>query len=317
MTAGTDAAPTYRVRFEFLVSPFFNADTRELQFDLQGLPAILKSVADRPLKEAQAVAIQVGHFSDEASAFEFGYRLQRATTLAAIKSDLGVNIGDNEVRTWVSDEVRRAHFAKTGTQLRNRVHGVDVFKEGVEYRFPVFEGRASVSIEPRLFLDELGAAYPALSKPFSPKLQHALRLRCEARLGGDGLGLTILAIASVEALTPQETWTAKQKEILDAMSTCAASSKDAAVSDIEEVLEAISKLRKLSVNQGIRRLLHRLNLQYLWPRWNALYQNRSKVLHGDVSPNVARSSLTEALALSKEIVLAAAARETQDAQVVE
>ncbi len=316
MTSSASDAPTYRMRFEFLISTYFGVDARELEFELAGRPAVLKSVQERPLKEVGAVTIQVGGFHDDSEAREFGHRLQRATTLAATKTDLGIDVGKNHNRTTASEKMRDAYFKKHGRVLRNRVHGIDVFKEYPPVHIIVVEGYGTVTIRPQIFLQELEASFTAWSKPVAVDLEKALRLRAQANHAGDNLVRMLLAVASVEALTPEESWTDKQKEMLQSFADAARSFPGATESEIEEIVARLTGQSKLSVNQGFRRLFDRLGVQHLWPRWREVYDVRSRILHGDARPEEVRATIDETMRLSREIVLTAAAREIAGADIM-
>lgn len=316
MTNSASDAPTYRMRFEFLISTYFAVDARELKFELAGRPAVLKSVRERPLNEVGDVTIRVGGFRDESEAREFGLRLRRATTLAATKTDLGIDVGRNHNRTTVSKKMREAFFKKHGRILRNRVHGIDVYKEDIPVNIIVIEGRGTVTIPPQIFLRELEASFTAWSKTVSVDLENALRLRAEANHAGDNLVRMILAIASVEALALDEFWTDKQKEMLQWFATYARSFPGATESEIEEIVERVTGQRKLSVNQGFRRLFDRLGVQHLWPRWSKVYNLRSRILHGDIHPREVLAEIDQTMRLSREIVLTAAAREIAGADII-
>jgi hypothetical protein len=316
MTGSASDTSTYRMRFEFLVSTYFHVDTREYAFELAGRPAVLKSVPERPLKETGAVTIQVGGFRDDSEALEFGYRLQRATTLAATKTDLGIDVGRNRNRTGVSAKIRENFFKRTGRILRNRVHGIDVFKEEPPVHTIVVEAEGRVTIDPQVFLLELEASFGAWCNPVSVDLERALRLRAEANFAGHNLVRMLLAIASVEALTPDELWTDKQKEMLQCFTTKACSFPGASPDEIEEIVERFTQMSKLSISQGFRRLFDRLGIQHLWPPWRDVYNFRSRILHGDVPPEGALAAVDEALRLSRQIVLRAAADEIAGADSV-
>lgn len=60
------------MRFEFLISTYFDVDAREFRFEIVGRPAVLKSVQERPLKEVGAVTIQIGKFHDDSEALNMG-----------------------------------------------------------------------------------------------------------------------------------------------------------------------------------------------------------------------------------------------------
>ena len=49
MTSSASDTLTYRIRFEFLISTYFDVDARELKFELAGRPSVLKAVQERPL----------------------------------------------------------------------------------------------------------------------------------------------------------------------------------------------------------------------------------------------------------------------------
>lgn len=308
MTSSSSEAPTYRMRFEFRVSHNFNVESRELEFDLAGRGAVLKAVHERPLKQTDAVTIQVGAFQTDAEALEFGQRLQRATILAAVKTDLGVDVGKNRVRSGVSEGIRQKVLNDTGFVLRDRVHGVDVYREDIPVRIFLVEAHGTVTQNPQDFLAEVSASYTEWSQPMAG-VEQALRLRAEASLARENLARMILAIASVEALTPDEFWTDRQAALLRHLAASASSFPEISQDEIDEVVERITGQRKISVSQGFRRLFHRIGLQALWPRWRELYAVRSRVLHGDAPPDLVLNSLDEVLRLSKEIVLTAAAHE--------
>lgn len=307
--------PTYKVRFEFHVSAFFNVDAQEYGFEIAGRQAKLSSVHGRPLKNDEAAAIHVGGFAAEAEAAAFGSRIQRAATLAGTRCGLGVDIGDNQPGARLASDLRAHLLKKFGCDTRPHVHGVDVYREDIPAGPLIVEGRGSVLFEPGKFISELSASYESWSQPVSPELEHALRLRCEASLAGDSLAQMILAIASVEALTPEERWSPNQEILLRSLAAEARQYPGIPPIEITEVVERIIGQRKLGVNQGFRRLFDRIGLQHLWPRWNKVYSVRSRVLHGDAPIAQARDALDEARSLSREIVLKAAAMEIPGASV--
>ena len=126
----------------------------------------------------------------------------------------------------------------------------------------------------------------------------------------------LLAIASVEALTPEESWTDTQKQMLQSFASAARSFPGATEHEIEEIVTRLTTQPKLSVNQGLRRLFDRLGVIHLWPRWGAVYNVRSRILHGDVRPEEVQATIDEAMHLSRVIVLTAAAREIADANII-
>ena len=81
-------------------------------------------------------------------------------------------------------------------------------------------------------------------------------------------------------LGQDETWTEDQKQLLRKLATTAAQSTIGTVEERGEVAEAIEKLHRLTLRQGVFRLLYRLGLSRLKPQWDALYAERSTLVHG-------------------------------------
>jgi len=217
----------------------------------------------------------------------------------------GLDVGDDLARTRASDALRKQIFDKTGSYLRDRIHGVDVFQENVPSRIIIVEGKGVVTMSPQVFLTELKASFEASANPMATEVEHGVRLCCEAYLGGDGLARMILAIAAVEALVSEGKWTVAQNNLLSLLLTTARSFPNASSEEIREIVERIETLHRISIRQGCRRLLIRLKLSELWPRWDRLYEVRSGVLHGDLPSKEARAVVDEATRLSQQIVLAA------------
>lgn len=99
------------------------------------------------------------------------------------------------------------------------------------------ESRGSVLVDPKIFLGELSLSFADWSRPVAVRLEQALRIRAEANLATDVLRRMILAVASVEALTPDEFWTRKQRKMLQRMVTNVRSCPGATKSEIDEIVE--------------------------------------------------------------------------------
>ena len=47
-----------------------------------------------------------------------------------------------------------------------------------------------------------------------------------------------------------------------------------------EVKDAVERMHRISIRQGIRRVLRCNRLDHLWEEWDALYKRRSRLFHG-------------------------------------
>jgi hypothetical protein len=125
----------------------------------------------------------------------------------------------------------------------------------------------------------------------------------------------ILAIASVEALTPDEFWTDTQKKILQSLTESAKAYPGASEREIEEIIARVNGLPKLSINQAFRRFLDRLGIEDIWPAWRDAYNARSRILHGDAPPEEVIRTIDTTMRLSREIILKAAEHEFSETKV--
>jgi hypothetical protein len=309
MSNDKGSSTAYGVRFEFLVSTYLDVDSDHLDFEMAGQPMVLKAVHDELIKDASEVTIGARGFCTETEAREFGDRLQKATTLAATKTGLGIDVGMNQTRSSVSKSIRDRIYQEHGRVLRDRIHGVDVFAAEEPVHTLVVRAFGTVRIQPRTFLDELEASYLAWPDTVSERLTNALRIHSQANQMADNLSRMLLGIAAVEVLASDEDWSEKQRELLRSFEVNALNYPDASETEVEEVISQLRNLRKLSVGEGFRRLLRRLRCEAIWPEWRKVYHARSRILHGDMPREEVVATIGETMKLSRMIILTAAALE--------
>jgi hypothetical protein len=91
----------------------------------------------------------------------------------------------------------------------------------------------------------------------------------------------IFAVSAVEMLGQDERWSENQKRLLLDLSKAAAESRMGTEEERREVSEALRKsLHRLTLRQGVFRLLDRLSLGQLKNPWDVLYAERSTLVHG-------------------------------------
>jgi hypothetical protein len=113
-------------------------------------------------------------------------------------------------------------------------------------------------------------------------------------------------------LGQQERWTARQKLLLEQLAKDALESDLANEDERREVAAAIkSGTHKVTLRQGVLGLLKSLDLSHLKKNWDALYGERSALVHGLApKPGADYSSLAfKAVSLCGHILLAAVAKE--------
>ncbi len=97
----------------------------------------------------------------------------------------------------------------------------------------------------------------------------------------DPVAQVVFSVSAVESLGQDQTWTTTQKQLLRELSRAAEQSDLATAAERLEVAEAIRKsLHRLTLRQGVFRLLDRLGLADLKKPWDDLYAQRSTLVHG-------------------------------------
>ena len=84
----------------------------------------------------------------------------------------------------------------------------------------------------------------------------------------------MLAVSAVESVAADENWSTKQRDCIN---------KLAAEIEDPKVKEAVERMRKIGVLQGIKLVLESNSLftDDLWKEWKCLYNRRSSLFHGN------------------------------------
>jgi hypothetical protein len=138
----------------------------------------------------------------------------------------------------------------------------------------------TVRAMPDRFLGDLDQLFEA-SNPVLQNTKDMVLLLNYALLRSEPVAQIVFAFSAVEMLGQQETWSNDQKRIIGELVVAAQNTGIGSVDEREEVIDAINKsLHKLSLRQGVMRLLTSLNLNHLKKNWDKLYQERSSLVHG-------------------------------------
>jgi hypothetical protein len=186
------------------------------------------------------------------------------------------------VTSGLARHVREQVLSNEGMDVRDNVHGIDVFCDEPNVRF--FDMRANLTAlkSPDPFFANLDVL---LHTPdMVPKsTRDVVLLLNYALMRPEPVAQTVFSISAVEMLGQQQLWTEPQKQLIRELATNARMATSRCISDVErnEVAEAIERgLYKLSLRQGVLRLLKSLGLESLKKRWDDLYEERSKLVHG-------------------------------------
>lgn len=307
------AAPvTYRTRLRFRLQKKLSIDAPEHRLRVAGREVVLSAPEpDQKIADSEWLILNTRGLETEEQAREFGHRLRAALEVSSVATRLGVDAG-RDVATAGLGAAFREHLERTtGRYLRDNVHGVDVFADEPHVGIVNFSATGVVRAQPAPFLSDLDALY-AGPLDASPRTRDIILLLNTALMQPNPVAQIVFSFSAVEMLGQEETWSTDQQELLSELAACATRSPRASAAERAEVADAIRRsIHRLTLRQGVLRLLATLDLANLKPVWDGLYAERSALVHGLApQPGADYGGLAHrAVNLCGRILLAAVARE--------
>jgi hypothetical protein len=302
---------TYRARLRFRVIKKLNIDANEHRLAVAGREIVLTPPKpERKIKESEWLIMNTRGFATEEEARQFGHKLRAALEVSSVANRLGVDAGRDLPTAGVGRTVRET-ARDLGVHLRDNVHGLDVFPDDPNTAIFGIEATGSVLTGADNFLAGLNELFDVADRR-SQRVADVVLLLNFALMRPEPVAQIVFAVSAVEMLGQDETWSDDQKQLLRALGEAAAQSAIGTAEERREVADAITKsLHRLTLRQGVFRLLDRLGLAHLKPRWDALYAERSALVHGLApKPGENYSDLANrTVSLCGEILLAAIAAE--------
>jgi hypothetical protein len=233
----------------------------------------------QPLDQAKWIVLTVRGFTTEEDALHFGARLRDALQLAALSSRLGVDVGEGKPTGWVREEFARAMgLIKEHERIAPNIHGLAILPDDDNTRFPIVDAQGTVTANPEHFTSALTEAGENEGLGAAANGVNLLNL---ALMTSEPLAQMVLALSAVEELGQSEKWGEAQLRLIKQLADIANISADVNAEERMEVVKAIETgLFRLSLRQGVMRLLARLDLNQLRKGWDRLYGIRSGIFHG-------------------------------------
>lgn len=310
MAAGT--LKSYRVRFRFRVSKKINIDDNEITVPVgEKRVALSAGTPDKPINESNWLIANTRGFETELAARQFGHDLRAACAVASVANRLGVDGGIDLATSDVGSAFKKRLNETTGTVIRGNVHGIDVFLDDPSVRIFSVQGTGSVLQNPQPFLQDV-SDFLGPASLLSQRARDIVLLLNNALMRPEPVAQIVFSISAVEMLGQTESWSAAQREQIDALILRANESTLCPNAERDEIVTALrSNFHKLSLRQGVMRLLSSLGLSHLKGDWDALYGERSTLVHGLApKPGVDYSHLGfRAVSLCGRILLIAIAQE--------
>lgn len=284
MIAGPSAAPvtTFRARLRFRLLKKLSINEPEHRLTVAGREVVLSSpVPDTPICDSEWLVMNARGFSTEDEARNFGHKLRSAIELASVSTRLGVDAGRDLATSGLGRAVKD-HIAKeTGTLARDNVHGLDVFEDNPNVRIFNLSATGTIHAGPEHpflhVVTEIHEAAPLASA----RARDVILLLNYALMRAEPVAQIVFAFSAVEMLGQSESWTEDQKRLLSEVADAAEGTSTGNADERKEVADAIRKsLHRLTLRQGVLRLLDALELAHLKKDWDAIYAKRSTLVHG-------------------------------------
>ena len=284
----TNETSGFRLRLQAQIGRTLTTDQTVLTTSLAGKEVTIRSRDGKPLSGTEWIVLEARGFPTEPEARVFGERLRANVQLAALCSHLGADTGlDNVLSQFYVDPPNRRSMPE--------VHGLSVFPDDDSLSFPTATAKATPILDPALFLGAM-RELAEQSSIVESTVALPVRLLNLAFINPQPLARIVLAVSAVENVAEDEDWTSEQHALIKNLAT-----------EIEdpEVKEAVKRMRKISIRQGIKRVLSRNSLGHLWGEWDDLYERRSRLFHGgrEFTKQEAQKLASDALRLCGKIIL--------------
>lgn len=309
-----NAGATYRARLRFRIPKKLGMEEVKFSFNVADHEVLLStSKHEQPIKDSAWLIMNATGFTTETEASCFCHKLRAAIELSSVATRLGLDAGRDlstfSLASFVTDEI----YKTNGSIVRENIHGIDIFVDDPNVTFLEFYGTLAPHNFPsaEAFLLAVDGLFEE-SIATSEKTKDIILLLNYALMRPEPVAQIVFAFSAVEMLGQNETWTANQKSLLRELIDAALVSSVGSDSERSEVAEALKKsIHRLSLRQGVMRLLDRLNLAHLKLMWDQLYAERSTLVHGLAPRDGADYSdlANKTVSLCGHILLTATARE--------
>ncbi|MGF1630201.1 MAG: hypothetical protein ACFCUT_12085 [Kiloniellaceae bacterium] len=271
----------FRTRFRFHLLKPLNIKEEKYRFGAAGRDIDLSPrTPGTPICESQWLVANCRGFDSEAEARSFATKLKAAVAISSVATRLGVNVGSDQATSRFSQSIKKKALEERGHIYRDDIHGIDVFLDDPNLRFPFVSGTGTVRAAPDPFLSDIDDLLETADKASKTTTDVVLLLNY-ALMRPEPVAQIVFAFSAVEMLGQQERWSASQREILNELAERALKSEVGTEEERLEVADGIRRgTQKIGLRQGVMRLLDSLQLGQLRKGWDELYSERSTLIHG-------------------------------------
>ena len=272
---------SYLLRLQVRIGTRFSSDTDRLDAMVLGRSVSIRSRTGGSLSETDWIVLEARGFSSEKDAYEFGERLRLLATIAGLCADLGIDAGrDSTLGSFSEHALRKADLAQD-VRIPPEKHGILVLPDDGKSVFMYANATLSVRHDPVQLLEALETLLDCSTSfvvgRYPERLVNALKLVNQAMISRDSQGKIVLAIAAVEGLIRNQDWSDKQQGWFDETVAILRKADD---SELREIADGLQRMYRISLRQGVFRLLEENGLEGYKSYWDDLYGKRSGLFHG-------------------------------------
>ena len=306
----------YRIRLRFKLQKKLSINSREHRFNINKYEIVL--TADSPnveICDSEWLVMNIKGLESENEAKVFAEKFKISLEVSSAATRLGIDTGIDLPTSGLGGLVKKYFKEQEGIIVRDNIHGVDIFKDEPNIRFSNLKITGTIRKEADIFITGINNFFGIIGN-ISQKTRNIILILNYALMRPDPISQIVFAFSAVEMLGQNEKWTDNQKKLINNLADSVKNMEIGNLEEKEEVSEAIKKgLYKLSLRQGVIRLLNSLGLSDLKKTWDDLYKERSTLVHGLApEPGVDYGSFAhKTVSFCGRILLTAIAREISGA----
>ena len=241
-------------------------------------------------------------FSTLESAQDFGIRLRLALVIFCAREGIGLNVGKDKATSMIGQHFRDMLNQKFNVQIRNDIHGLDVYCEYPPVK--LFQTSATVSSHRVVEGHEKALGFLLENLPTLSEAQMlALELYNLTYFGMSSRARFLALVTVVEVLAQPASKSASARALVKRLQATVRTSK-LSEQEKKELCEGLVRLKKDSISSACRKIISQLVNQTESRYFNACYKARSDLLHNGETKRTEPESPARLDALVRRLLLA-------------
>jgi hypothetical protein len=254
------------------------------------------------LQDSEWLTVKSNGYFSEQQARDEGEKLRTALILSGVVNRFGVDCGFDKATASLSSEIREQIRSKSGYDLRNSIHGLDVFRSGAVGHLGV-RVVGKVLTEPAVFEKNLGSALSLSKGPLTERQLIASLLINDSLFAQSPEAAFVMRVSATEALCDQKMLPKSQLEILDRLSI-SLQKLSYTDSDKEIVAKALSNAGRQGVRSAYMAKIRARLGDTEAKKFDKLYAKRGSFVHDGLFRGQLQEAANEALEIATPLLLA-------------